>query len=178
MRKVWITPLGRPVLPEVYTRVGGEVRPGVGEIPVIIALAVRGAVQRHQGERPAALLELGGGVGELGAENQRPRVAVFHQHFQFRHRQAPVQRHQDQAGLGAAEQHGEELGAAVAQIGEPVAFLQAPVFAGGGCQPRGALVELGVVVAFAAFQVLQRRALRRYPGPVGEQVEHVHRVLP
>ncbi len=153
---------------------GAGVRLGVGQIRRVVALAGGGAVQGHQGEPGLALRQGGGGVGELGAEDQRAGLAVVHQHGQLRHRQAPVERHQDQAGLGAAEQHGEEFRAAVAQEGEPVAFLEPPVLAGGGGQPRGPLVEAGVVVAFAAVQVLQRRPGRRYPGPVGEQVEHLH----
>ena len=137
----------------------------------IIAVQVEGGQpQRQPGHRRFL----------LGAVDQQDRLRIGDQPVQLGRRHPPVQRHQDRAEPGAAEQQLEKFDAVAGQDRDPVPLRHAPRRQQRGRLP-GPPVERGISERPAGRRVLERDPVPAQGRALGEQIgdvdDHGTRVL-
>ena len=140
-------------------------RPGAAASRRLI-VAVEVDRRRRRGER-------GGGRGLAGAVEEQDRLGVGDQAVQLGRRHPPVQRHQDRAQFGAAEQELEKLDPVAGEDRDPVAARRRPRAASSAAARAGARVERGIGQRPPGRRVLERDPARRQLGALGDQIGEV-----
>ena len=122
-------------------------------------------------------LQLDGFAGELAVVDQRTRARRRRGSALLGHCKAPVERHRDEAGLGAGEEGLRDLGRVGREDRDALSGLEPELLAEPVGEAVGAALELRERQPPAVRDVDDRVAARRPPGVASRQVADVdHRV--
>ena len=182
-RLAWVsmTPLGWPVVPDVYIRrwtsspavAAGARSPGVdaevGEGRPPLGRRLRHARPQERGLQ--ALRRLVGEADERLVAHERPRLGVLEDVAHLGRGEPPVDRHGDGAEVVGGEERLEELGAVVREQADDVAAPDAAL----GSPPASAAARVGHLAVGGGLALEHRhRLVGRAGRVVGEHGEPVH----